>query len=114
MKDGRGFWVGDYWGVVSFGVNTAVVSNVPRSWKDLLKPEYRNKVALNGSPLTSGSAVAGVFSAAIANGGGLNDINPGIDFFAQSEGGGELHPGAGDAADDRVGPDPDHDRLGLH
>ena len=22
MKDGRGFWVGDYWGVVSFGVNT--------------------------------------------------------------------------------------------
>ena len=32
MKDGRGFWVGDYWGVVSFGVNTAVVSTVPRSW----------------------------------------------------------------------------------
>ena len=26
MKDGRGFWVGDYWGVVSFGVNTAVVA----------------------------------------------------------------------------------------
>ena len=21
MKDGRGFWVGDYWGVISFGVN---------------------------------------------------------------------------------------------
>jgi putative spermidine/putrescine transport system substrate-binding protein len=83
MKDGRGFWVGDYWGVVSFGVNTAVVSTVPRSWKDLLKPEYRNKVALNGSPLTSGSAVAGVFSASIANGGGLQNIVPGIDFFAQ-------------------------------
>jgi len=92
MKDGRGFWVGDYWGVVSFGVNTAVVSTVPRSWKDLLKSEYRNKVALNGSPLTSGSAVAGVYSAAIANGGGLNDINPGIDFFAQLKAAGNFIP----------------------
>lgn len=83
MKDGRGFWVGDYWGVVSFGVNGAVVPNAPKSWQDLLKPEYKNRVALNGSPLSSGSAVAGVFSAAIANGGGLGDIGPGIDFFAK-------------------------------
>ena len=29
MKDGRGFWLGDYWGVTSFGVNTAVVQNIP-------------------------------------------------------------------------------------
>jgi putative spermidine/putrescine transport system substrate-binding protein len=92
MKDGRGFWVGDYWGVTSFGVNTAVVSNVPRSWKDLLKPEYKNKVALNGSPLSSGSAVAGVYSASIANGGGLQDIGPGIDFFAQLKSVGNFIP----------------------
>ena len=81
MKDGRGFWVGDYWGVISFGVNRSVVSNVPKSWNDLLKPEYKNKVALNGSPLTSGSAFAGVYSAALANGGSLTNIGPGIDFF---------------------------------
>ena len=92
MKDGRGFWVGDYWGVTSFGVNTAVISNVPRSWKDLLKPEYKNKVALNGSPLSSGSAVAGVFSASMANGGSLNDIGPGIDFFAQLKSVGNFIP----------------------
>ena len=83
MKDGRGFWVGDYWGVVSIGVNTAVVSAVPRSWADLKKSDYKNKVALNGSPLSSGSAVAGVFSAALANGGSLSNIQPGIDFFAE-------------------------------
>jgi putative spermidine/putrescine transport system substrate-binding protein len=83
MKDTRGFWVGDYWGVISFGTNRAVVRNVPRSWADLLRSEYRNRVALNGSPLSSGSAVAGVFSAALANGGSLNDIGPGIDFFAR-------------------------------
>lgn len=92
MKDGRGFWVGDYWGVVSFGVNGAVVSNAPKTWKDLLKPEYKNKVALNGSPLSSGSAVAGVFSASIANGGSLNDIGPGIDFFAQLKSVGNFLP----------------------
>jgi putative spermidine/putrescine transport system substrate-binding protein len=92
MKDGRGFWVGDYWGVTSFGVNTSVVSTVPRTWKDLLKPEYRNRVALNGSPLSSGSAVAGVFSAALSNGGSLNDIGPGIDFFAQLKSAGNFIP----------------------
>ena len=92
MKDGRGFWVGDYWGVVSFGVNRAVIATVPRSWKDLLKPEYKNKVALNGSPLSSGSAVAGVFSASIANGGSLKDIGPGIDFFAQLKSVGNFIP----------------------
>jgi putative spermidine/putrescine transport system substrate-binding protein len=92
MKDGRGFWVGDYWGVISFGVNRAVISNVPRTWADLLKPEYRNRVALNGSPLSSGSAVAGVFSAALANGGSLSNIGPGIDFFARLKQAGNFIP----------------------
>jgi len=92
MKDGRGYWLADYWGVISFGVNRAVVSNVPRTFADLLKPEYRNKVALNGSPLSSGSAVAGVFAASLANGGSLNDIGPGIDFFARLKSVGNFIP----------------------
>ena len=92
MRDNRGFWVGDYWGVVSFGVNTNVVSTMPRTFADLLKPEYRNRVALNGSPLSSGSAVAGVFAAAIANGGSLNNIGPGIDFFARLKDAGNFIP----------------------
>jgi putative spermidine/putrescine transport system substrate-binding protein len=92
MKDGRGFWVGDYWGVISFGVNRAVVSNVPKSWSDLLKPEYKNKVALNGSPLTSGSAFAGVYSAALANGGSLTNIGPGIDYFKRLKDAGNFIP----------------------
>jgi putative spermidine/putrescine transport system substrate-binding protein len=92
MKDGRGFWVGDYYGVVSFGVNQAVVSTVPRRWADLLKPEYKNRVALNGSPLSSGSAVAGVYSAAIANGGSLSNIAPGIEFFKRLKDAGNFIP----------------------
>lgn len=83
MKDTRGYWVGDYWGAISIGYNANLISDPPKTWKDLLKPEYKGKVALNGSPLTSGSAVAGVFAAALANGGSLNDVGPGIDFFAK-------------------------------
>ena len=92
MKDGRGFWWADYWGAVSFGVNTAVVSNPPKSFADLLKSEYRNKVALNGSPLTANAALSGVFAASIANGGSLNDIGPGIDFFAKLKQAGNFIP----------------------
>jgi putative spermidine/putrescine transport system substrate-binding protein len=83
MKDTRGFWTGDYWGAISIGYNANIIKTAPKTWKDLLKSDYKGKVALNGSPLTSGSAVGGVFAAAIANGGSLNDVGPGIDFFAQ-------------------------------
>jgi putative spermidine/putrescine transport system substrate-binding protein len=83
MKDTRGFWTGDYWGAISIGYNANLIKTAPKTWKDLLKSDYKGKVALNGSPLTSGSAVGGVFAAAIANGGSLNDVGPGIDFFAQ-------------------------------
>ncbi len=92
MKDTRGYWVGDYWGAISIGYNANLVSTPPTTWADLLKPEYKGKVALNGSPLTSGSAVGGVFAAAIANGGSLNDVGPGIDFFAKLKQSGNFIP----------------------
>ena len=38
---------------------------------------------------------------------------PGDRLLQEAEGRRELHPGAGDAADDRLGTDADHDRLGL-
>lgn len=83
MKDGRGFWLADYWGVISIGTNMNIISTAPKTFADLMKPEYKGKVALNGSPLTSGSARAGVFAAAIANGGSLNNVAPGVDWFAK-------------------------------
>jgi putative spermidine/putrescine transport system substrate-binding protein len=82
MKDTRGYWYGDYWGAVSIGYNQNLISNPPTSFKDLMKPEYKGKVAVNGSPLSSNSAVSVVIAAALANGGSLKDVGPGIDFFA--------------------------------
>jgi putative spermidine/putrescine transport system substrate-binding protein len=92
MKDTRGFWMGDYWGAISIGYNGNLISNPPKTWKDLLKPEYKGKVALNGSPLTSNSAVSGVIAAAIGNGGSASDVGPGIDFFATLKKSGNFIP----------------------
>jgi putative spermidine/putrescine transport system substrate-binding protein len=82
LKDADGAWVGDYWGAVSLAANTKVAP-LPQTWADLKKPEYKGKVALNGDPRESGSAFAGVFAASVANGGSLDDIQPGIDFFKE-------------------------------
>src|SRR5439155_25441663 len=67
MKDTRGFWVGDYWGAVSIGYNAGIVKTPPKTFADLLKPDYKGKVALNDAPLTSGPAVAGMFAAVLSN-----------------------------------------------
>jgi putative spermidine/putrescine transport system substrate-binding protein len=92
MKDTRGYWYGDYWGAISIGYNQNLVPNGPKTFKDLLKPEYKGKVALNGSPLQSNSAVAGVLAAAIANGGGSKDVGPGIEFFSELKKSGNFIP----------------------
>ncbi|HEY0415406.1 MAG TPA: ABC transporter substrate-binding protein [Gaiellaceae bacterium] len=92
LKDTRGYWMGDYWGAVSIGYNKTLVSNPPKTIKDLLKPEYKGKVAINGSPLSSGSAIGAVFASALANGGSLNDVGPGIDFWAQMKKSGNYIP----------------------
>ena len=92
MKDPRARWYGDYWGAISIGYNSNIVKPAPKTFKDLLKPAYRNKVALNGNPLTSNSAVSGVFAAALANGGSLNDVGPGISFFHELKKAGNFIP----------------------
>jgi len=83
LKDTRGYWMGDYWGAVSIGYNKTLVPNPPKTFKDLMKPEYKGKVAINGSPLASNSAVSVVIASALANGGSLQDVGPGIDYWSQ-------------------------------
>jgi putative spermidine/putrescine transport system substrate-binding protein len=82
LKDPKGRWYGDYWGAISIGYNANLVNPAPTSFKDLLNSAYKGQVAMNGSPLTAGAALAGVFAAALANGGSLGNVGPGIDFFA--------------------------------
>jgi putative spermidine/putrescine transport system substrate-binding protein len=92
LKDTRGFWTGNYWGAVSIGYNKSLISNPPKTFKDLLKPEYKGKVAINGSPLSSNSAVSVVIASALANGGSLSDVSAGIDFWASMKKNGNYIP----------------------
>lgn len=92
VKDPDGLWYGDYFGVVSFSVNTGAAKSVPKTWADLLKPEYKGMVALNGNPLGAGAAFAAVFAASLANGGSYDDIGPGIEFFGKLAQAGNYSP----------------------
>lgn len=91
-KDADGAWYGDYYGVLAFEVNTAVVENVPQDWSDLLKPEYEGQVALAGDPRTSNQAIQAVHAASLANGGSLDDAGPGLEFFKQLNDAGNFVP----------------------
>ncbi len=94
-KDPEGCWYGDYYGVMSFAVNTDVVKNVPQDWNDLLKPEYKGMVALHGDPLASNQPQQSVYAAALATGGSLDNAMPGLDFFAKLAKAGNFVPVVG-------------------
>ncbi|MFI2185016.1 ABC transporter substrate-binding protein [Streptomyces sioyaensis] len=83
QRDSIGRWANDYGGYISFGCDARRVHTCPTSFKDLLQPQYKGKIALNGDPTKSGSAFAAVYAAALANGGSFDDIQPGVDFFAK-------------------------------
>jgi putative spermidine/putrescine transport system substrate-binding protein len=91
-KDPDGYWIGGYYGVMAIIVNTAVVQNVPANWADLLKPEYAGQVALSGDPRTSNQAIQAVFAATLANGGTLDNAQPGLDWFNQLNQAGNFVP----------------------
>ncbi|WP_354642757.1 ABC transporter substrate-binding protein [Kitasatospora camelliae] len=92
MKDPAGLRVNDYGGYISIGCDAKKIAACPKTFADLLKPEYKGKVALNGNPTKSGSAFGGVYAAALANGGSLDNIQPGIDFFAKLKQSGNFNP----------------------
>jgi len=91
-KDPDGFWTGGYYGVMALATNDAVVKNPPANWADLLKPDYKGQVALMGPPTTSNQAIQAIFAAALANGGSLDNAQPGLDYFKQMNDAGNYVP----------------------
>ncbi|BAL90497.1 putative ABC transporter substrate-binding protein [Actinoplanes missouriensis 431] len=91
LKEANGAYVNDYGGYMSIGYDSAKVP-APTSVADLLKAEYKGKVALNGDPTQAGSAFGGVQMASIANGGTAEDITKGVDFFGQLKKAGNFLP----------------------
>ncbi|GAA1837337.1 ABC transporter substrate-binding protein [Microlunatus capsulatus] len=91
FKDPSGTWVNDYGGFMSIGYDSAKVPAIT-SVEDLLKPELKGKVALNGDPTQAGAAFSGVVMASVANGGSADDIKPGVEFFSRLSDAGNFLP----------------------
>jgi ABC-type Fe3+ transport system substrate-binding protein len=92
QRDPEGRWYNDYGGFISIGCNASVIDECPTAIADLLDPQYAGKVALNGNPTQAAAAFSGVWAASLANGGDLDDIGPGIDFFKQVKDAGNFNP----------------------
>jgi putative spermidine/putrescine transport system substrate-binding protein len=94
VKDPDGHWYGDYYGVLSFAVNTDLVPEPPQDWPDLLKPEFANAVALAGDPRASNQAILGVYAAGLSRGGepGADAGKKGLEFFAELNKAGNFVP----------------------
>ncbi|MEU9133473.1 extracellular solute-binding protein [Kitasatospora sp. NPDC048540] len=82
LKESSGLWTSDYGGYMSIGYDASKVP-APTSIQDLLKPEYKGKVVLNGDPTQAASAFYGVVAASLGSGGSANDIAPGVNFFSE-------------------------------
>jgi putative spermidine/putrescine transport system substrate-binding protein len=90
-KDADGKWINDYGGYMSVGFDSAKVPPVA-DVNDLLKPEYNGKVALNGDPTQAGAAFSGVLMVALSQGGSVDDIAPGVEFFRKLKAAGNFLP----------------------
>jgi putative spermidine/putrescine transport system substrate-binding protein len=80
-KDANGDWFSDYGGYISIGCDTKVIKTCPTTFAQLLNPAYKNDVALNGNPTEASAGFSAVYAAALASGGSLSNVEPGITFF---------------------------------
>ena len=94
VKDPEGYWYGDYYGVLTFAVNSDIIAEPPADWPDLLKPEFAGSVALAGDPRASNQAILGVYAAGLAAGGaaGADAGQKGLEYFAEMNKAGNFVP----------------------
>ena len=105
-KDPDGAYYADYGGYVAIGYDPSKVKVAPTSFKSLLTGSYKNQVAIDGNPTQTGSAFAAVYAAALANGGSLADIAPGVTYFKDLKAAGNFVPVEGTPATVQSGQTP--------
>jgi putative spermidine/putrescine transport system substrate-binding protein len=105
-KAANGDYYADYGGYVAIGYDPSKVKVAPTSFKSLLTGPYRNEVAIDGNPNQTGSAFAAVYAAALANGGSLSNIAPGVQYFQKLHQAGNFVPVEGTPATVQSGQTP--------
>lgn len=82
LKDPNGNWFTIHYGTMGLFVNVDALEGkpVPKSWKDLLKPEYKG---MSGylDPSSAFVGYAGAIAVNQALGGSLDNFTPAIDYF---------------------------------
>ena len=91
QKEPTGLWFQDYGGYMSIGYDSSKVPAIT-SVDDLLGSSFKGKVALNGDPTKANAALNGVMMANLAEGGTLDDISKGVDFFHRLKQAGNFVP----------------------
>jgi putative spermidine/putrescine transport system substrate-binding protein len=84
LKDPDGYWVTIHSGSLGLMINVDALEGkpIPKSWKDLLDPQYKGMVGF----LDPGSAFVGYVGAVAVNkalGGDLDNFDPAINYFKE-------------------------------
>ena len=114
QKDPSGLWYEDYGGYMAVGYSSKF--GTITSLNQLLGPQFKNDVALNGNPTSANAALNGVMMASLANGGSVSNIGPGVNFFAKLKKAGNFSPIQATGASIKAGTTPvvfDWDYLNL-
>jgi putative spermidine/putrescine transport system substrate-binding protein len=82
LKDPNGLWWTVHTGTIAFIVNTKALGNkpVPRSWADLLKPEYKGLIAYD-DPTWGGTSYTFIYGINVLMGGTKSNFNPGLAYL---------------------------------
>jgi len=94
VKDPNGYWWAEYYGVLTFEVSKPAIENTPQDWEDLLKPEYKGKVAMAGDVLKSNESVMTVLASGLSRSGGDIEKAPemGLQFWKEMNDAGNFIP----------------------
>jgi putative spermidine/putrescine transport system substrate-binding protein len=114
QKDPSGLWYEDYGGYMAVGYSSKF--GTITSLNQLLGPQFKNAVALNGNPTSANAALNGVMMASLAEGGSANSIADGVNFFAKLKAAGNFSPVEATGASIKAGTTPvvfDWDYLNL-
>jgi putative spermidine/putrescine transport system substrate-binding protein len=96
--------VQDYGGYMAIGYSSKF--GTITSLNQLLGPQFKNAVALNGNPTSANAGLNGVMMANLAEGGTASDISKGVDFFSKLKAAGNFSPVSATGATIKAGTTP--------